>query len=342
MGKLQKGGEFCCEYITEVDCRPETVIPLFGYDQGKIAQENTMKTRTVIILCWLALLLAGCQSPPGLQGRITDQNGHPLEGISVSVGDPASTEVSFVWATTDAKGEYHLEDLATGKYTLYVTWDLDPTCPTMSGGGIEAVQRIDSFVAMYVSNGYANAFKAFTTIDYVHGQGMRFNLKIPCSGEAPGLQPTIPASFYFTATATQPLPGTVLLQPTDAESTALPTATDFPCPTTVPETATAFADLGAGDTTPSIDLTGTSWAVIDSAGRTYDLEFMVDGRLEISQTDPNPNRLPCSIWRQAGEAVYLNVFSGSSTWDGRIDGNTMQGSAQNYSGSSWTWTATRR
>jgi hypothetical protein len=182
-------------------------------------------------------------------------------------------------------------------------------------------------------------FTAFTTIDYVQGQGTRINLKIPCTGETPGAQPTIPASFYNTATASQPLPAATVA-PTAAGSTDLVAGTAYFCPTAVPETATAFASLGGG--TPTVDLTGTSWAATDNTGGTYDMTFLEGGRLDIKEVAPHPTQMPCSNWQQNGNMVYLKVNYWTLDWQGQVDGSSMQGSAQNGSGFSWTWTANKR
>ena len=68
----------------------------------------------VVLLAWLAAVSAGAQTGTSLTGRITDETGGVLPGVTVELrgaGEPLST-------VTDAEGRYSFENVVPGTYLL--------------------------------------------------------------------------------------------------------------------------------------------------------------------------------------------------------------------------------
>ncbi|HLB64108.1 MAG TPA: hypothetical protein VJJ46_04655 [Anaerolineales bacterium] len=93
----------------------------------------------------------------------------------------------------------------------------------------------------------------------------------------------------------------------------------------------------------SIDLTGTRWFIYyyESGGDYYEYElvFHSGGRLENSH--PNESTPDNDAWVQTGDTVILLFNDSYATYEGRINGETISGTAVNIRGAVWSWDAYR-
>lgn len=87
------------------------------------------------------------------------------------------------------------------------------------------------------------------------------------------------------------------------------------------------------------DLSGTIWAAQESLVATWNLVFE-DGLSVLSYNHESGFRETGS-WRQEGEAVYAYFNQMSAQYRGRLEGDTIQGKAQNVLGQTWTWSGTK-
>jgi hypothetical protein len=74
-----------------------------------------VRPRAVLALCLVALLPAAVAAQTTLSGRVTDQVGNPMSGVTVEAtanqGTPSQT-------ATDANGTYHFDALSPGRYAV--------------------------------------------------------------------------------------------------------------------------------------------------------------------------------------------------------------------------------
>lgn len=113
--------------------------------------------------------------------------------------------------------------------------------------------------------------------------------------------------------------------PAPSEPAATATSAPPPSPTSLP------------------DLTGTHWFIYytepGGAYYEYELRFQPNGRLENSH--PNESTPDNDTWAQSGDLVILLFNDSYATYTGRLDGDTMTGTAVNITGADWAWDAYR-
>ena len=68
----------------------------------------------LVLIAWLAAVNAGAQTGANLSGRITDETGGVLPGVTVELRGAGEPLV----AVTDAEGRYSFEDVSLGTYLL--------------------------------------------------------------------------------------------------------------------------------------------------------------------------------------------------------------------------------
>jgi len=83
---------------------------------------------------------------------------------------------------------------------------------------------------------------------------------------------------------------------------------------------------------PTIE--GTTWLVKTSDGLTYIVQFLSGGKITWKGNTPTPT---AGTWRQQNKIITF-VVNNHSTWEGIINGDTMDGGARTQEGA-WTWTA---
>ncbi|HMP57931.1 MAG TPA: hypothetical protein PKD86_01150 [Gemmatales bacterium] len=81
-------------------------------------------------------------------------------------------------------------------------------------------------------------------------------------------------------------------------------------------------------------LEGTTWRGVDSDGDEYTLRFLPDGAL---QADTPQGRKAQASWKITGDEVYFQFNNRYSEYRGRLRGDTMEGTAENVRGRTWTW-----
>ena len=88
----------------------------------------------------------------------------------------------------------------------------------------------------------------------------------------------------------------------------------------------------AQDATPG--LTGSKWRGTTSNGSAHEVSFLDGGQLRfttLGQKDDSQG-----TWEQRGPVVTFEV-NRFSRWSGTLQGDTLEGSARNPSGATWTW-----
>ena len=73
--------------------------------------------RAVIVLALLILLPASAHAQASIAGIVKDSSGGVLPGVTVEASSPALIEKTRS-AVSDASGQYRIEDLRPGTYTV--------------------------------------------------------------------------------------------------------------------------------------------------------------------------------------------------------------------------------
>ena len=89
----------------------------------------------------------------------------------------------------------------------------------------------------------------------------------------------------------------------------------------------------------SVSLVGTTWSGTDSDGDRYTLRFKADGVLEVTATS---GIIREATWKQDGNKVSFEMNGGYSKYQGTLQGDVMEGKAENVKGRTWTWKMTRQ
>src|SRR6266850_7074939 len=87
----------------------------------------------LIVLAWVALLPAAAYAQGSITGVVRDASGGVLPGATVEAASPALIE-KLRSVVTDATGQYRIENLRPGTYTVTVTL---PGFSTVKREGIE-------------------------------------------------------------------------------------------------------------------------------------------------------------------------------------------------------------
>jgi len=89
-------------------------------------------------------------------------------------------------------------------------------------------------------------------------------------------------------------------------------------------------------------LYGTTWSGQESDGYTLTVHFNADGTFTYANTgvadDPSHNE----TWKFEGMKITMSFNDGFAIRQGLLDGDTMNGSASNTKGETWTWTMTKQ
>ena len=105
-----------------------------------------------------------------------------------------------------------------------------------------------------------------------------------------------------------------------------------PTPTVVvPEVTTTVEVASVADTT---------WDGSYVDGGTHTITFHADGTTD--QTTRTGTYARNGVWDQSGSAISIRFNNGYATWTGRIDGDTMSGTASNITGKRWNWSLRRQ
>jgi outer membrane receptor protein involved in Fe transport len=70
----------------------------------------------LLLCCWLAPLVSSAQTPGSIAGRVTDETGGALPGVTVEVRSARADMPSV--AVTNATGDYSVDNLAPGSYQV--------------------------------------------------------------------------------------------------------------------------------------------------------------------------------------------------------------------------------
>jgi hypothetical protein len=104
---------------------------------------------------------------------------------------------------------------------------------------------------------------------------------------------------------------------------------------------TAVAQNSSYASSSAINLSGTSWSVVETdpdASRDI-FNFMPDGTLAYSYQNGSYTN---GTWKQDGDSIYIEMNHKFVEYKGRITGTHIEGTAANIKGESWTWTADLR
>src|SRR3954466_6299004 len=95
--------------------------------------------RIAAALTWVALLPSAVYAQVTLAGTVKDASGAVLPGVTVEASSPALIEKTRT-ATTDATGQYRIESLQPGTYTVTFSisgfWTLRRGDVPLSGTGV--------------------------------------------------------------------------------------------------------------------------------------------------------------------------------------------------------------
>jgi hypothetical protein len=118
------------------------------------------------------------------------------------------------------------------------------------------------------------------------------------------------------------------------------TARKVPGPGDASPPRTSVAPTSAKPTVPSstavkvAELVGTSWRGVDSDGDEYTLVFRENGELQVTSTS---GEIRQSTWKLEGNRLRMEMNGGYSKYQGTIQGDVMEGQAENVKGRTWTW-----
>lgn len=87
-------------------------------------------------------------------------------------------------------------------------------------------------------------------------------------------------------------------------------------------------------TAPPLDLVGTTWKGRDSDGDEYTLVFKDKGELQVTSTS---GEIRQATWKLEGNRLRMEMNAGYSKYQGTIQGDVMEGQAENVKGRTWTW-----
>lgn len=85
---------------------------------------------------------------------------------------------------------------------------------------------------------------------------------------------------------------------------------------------------------PRLDLVGTTWKGRDSDGDEYTLVFKENGELQVTSTS---GEIRQATWKLEGNRLRMEMNGGYSKYQGTIQGDVMEGQAENVKGRTWTW-----
>jgi hypothetical protein len=93
----------------------------------------------------------------------------------------------------------------------------------------------------------------------------------------------------------------------------------------------------AQESTPG--LAGTTWRGTTSNGSAHEISFLDGGQIRFTTLGQKDETR--GTWEQRGPVVSFEV-NRYSRWSGTLGGDTMEGSARNSTGATWTWKLVRR
>ena len=98
----------------------------------------------VFVLAWLALLPASAYAQASIAGVVKDASGAVLPGVTVEASSPVLIEKTRT-AVTDGTGQYRLQDLLPGSYTVTFTLSgfatLKRESVDVGGGGVTTISE---------------------------------------------------------------------------------------------------------------------------------------------------------------------------------------------------------
>ncbi|KQR12076.1 carboxypeptidase regulatory-like domain-containing protein [Cellulomonas sp. Leaf334] len=102
-------------YVVEFATGSSDMVPEF-YDD---AASQTLASVVTVEADATSDVDASLELGATVEGRVTDADGLPVDGASVSVSDTSST-LGYRWTNTDENGEYHVGGLRAGSYRISV------------------------------------------------------------------------------------------------------------------------------------------------------------------------------------------------------------------------------
>lgn len=134
---------------------------------------------------------------------------------------------------------------------------------------------------------------------------------------------------------------------TPAPPNPTPTSTHFigdgssDDPSASPEPTGSPSDDEFADPDPT-SLYGTTWKGKDSTGDPLIVNFAADGSFTYINTGVPDDSTHAETWKLEGMKITLSFNDGFAIYQGLLDDDTMNGSATNTKGQSWTWTMTKQ
>ena len=89
-------------------------------------------------------------------------------------------------------------------------------------------------------------------------------------------------------------------------------------------------------------LYGTTWSGSDSTGDPLIVNFAADGTFTYVNTGVPDDSTHGESWKLEGMKITLSFNDGFAIYQGLLDDDTMNGSASNTKGETWTWTMTKQ
>ena len=98
------------------------------------------------------------------------------------------------------------------------------------------------------------------------------------------------------------------------------------------------------NTSPVINVTGTTWVGTDSDGDYYEYTFQPDGVLHYKSPS---GFFTNGTWQEVDDTIYMQTYYGQTTKKysermGQIKGTHMEGKAINIVGRTWSWVADKK
>jgi hypothetical protein len=85
-------------------------------------------------------------------------------------------------------------------------------------------------------------------------------------------------------------------------------------------------------------LAETTWAVTNSLGNSFTFTFEKDGTLTYTTRDGTYRN---GKWKQTDKSIYIEMNDKYAEHNGEINGDTIEGTASNVKGVTWTWKMTK-
>jgi hypothetical protein len=98
------------------------------------------------------------------------------------------------------------------------------------------------------------------------------------------------------------------------------------------------------NTSPVINVTGTTWVGTDSDGDYYEYTFQPDGVLHYKSPS---GFFTNGTWQEVDDTIYMQTYYGQTTKKysermGQIKGTHMEGKGINIVGRTWSWVADKK